>query len=84
MMERMDVVCPRPGKDGKSFFVKVGSAWPTKNGGWSISLDALPAPALSDKGAIETRLLLMPQRDDARAPSRAARAPISDDDGIPF
>jgi len=73
MMERMDVVMPKPGKDGKSYFVRVGSAWPTKNGGWSLSLDALPTPTLGDKGQLETRLLLMPPLDKSGSgPSRSS------------
>ena len=87
MTDRMDVVAPRQGKDGKTYYSRLGIAFATKNGGWSISLEALPLPSLNDRGVLETRLLLMPPRDDARpaaAPTSARRAPVEDGDDIPF
>lgn len=85
MEPRMDIVSPRPGKDGKNYFTKIGSAWPMKNGGWSLTFDALPCPAINDKGVLETRALMMPPRDNS-GPSLSSRASSSamDGDGIPF
>lgn len=85
-MDRMDVMNPRPGRDGKTYYARLGVAFPMKNGGWSLSLDTLPTPIINDKGQLETRVLLMPPLDKstAPAPSGSRRAPVSDDDGIPF
>lgn len=82
MNERMDIVSLRPGKDGKNYFKNIGSAWPTKNGGWSLTFDALPCAVLNDKGVVETRALIMPPRD----PGLSSRVPASvmDGDDIPF
>jgi len=92
MSERMDAVTARRYKDRdgnpKTAWTRVGSAWPTSNG-WSITFDALPIPALNDKGEMECRVLLMPPREDNRAPAprSGARAPAASagiDDDIPF
>lgn len=53
MTERYNVVVPRKGKDGdKTYWHNVGSAFPNKNGGYSIILDSLPPPESSDRGAV--------------------------------
>lgn len=64
--DRLEALTPIPGKDGKTWFRKIGSAWPTKNG-WSISLDALPLPSLNE-GKLETRILLMPPKESGNEP----------------
>jgi hypothetical protein len=44
MAERLDAFCVRE-SNGKSYFTKIGAAFPNKDGkGWSILLDAMPAP----------------------------------------
>lgn len=63
MVDRLDALTPVPGRDGKTFFQRIGTAFATKNGGWSISLNALPLPSLNDKGQVETRILLMVPKD---------------------
>lgn len=43
-MERLDALAVREG-NGKSYFTKIGAAFPNKDGkGYSILLDAIPAP----------------------------------------
>lgn len=45
MTTRYDIITPRPGKDGKTFWLKIGAMFPAKEGnGYTISLDALPLP----------------------------------------
>lgn len=91
MANRMDIVTPRAGSDGKTYFTKIGVAFETKAGGWSLSFEALPLPSLNDKGALECRALMMPPR-DRDAPQRhsgsrgsAAPPPADDlDDDVPF
>ena len=44
-MDRYDLIIARPGKDGKSYFMKIGAMFPSKDGeGFAIKLDALPLP----------------------------------------
>jgi len=46
MTERLDALAVREGRDRKSFFTKIGAAFPNKDGkGWTVLLDAMPAPA---------------------------------------
>lgn len=42
---RYDVLSPRPKKDGGTFWLKIGAAFPAKDGnGFTVALDALPIP----------------------------------------
>lgn len=89
MVDRMDLLATRPyQKDGetRTAFTKIGVAFATKNGGWSLSFEALPLPSLNDKGGIETRVLMMPPkpRDEANAHSPGGPSGASHDDDIPF
>jgi hypothetical protein len=71
--------------DGKFFWVNVGSAWELENGGFSVTLDALPLPVYDEKFGLQTRLLLFPA-DEAPAAAQA-QAPFKAgalDDEIPF
>lgn len=97
-MSRLDIMQPRQGGDGKTYWTKLGSAWPAKSGtGYSLTFEALPMPSMSEKGQIECRVLLrepLPPRDGydaapARQPRPAARPAAFDDDlddaaGVPF
>jgi hypothetical protein len=98
MAERLDAVVAREysDRDGnkKTSWTRIGSAWPTKNGGWSITLDALPTPTMGERG-LETRILLMEPkpRDDKPAKRQQSYAEQSGgtssygtplDDEIPF
>jgi len=80
MTERMDILATRSyAKDGetKTAFTRIGVAFATKNGGWSLVFEALPIASLSDKGTIETRALMMPPR-EGNGPGK------SRDDESPF
>jgi len=73
MAERLDAMIAREytDRDGnkKSSFTKIGVAFAMKNGGWSVSLEALPLPTMGERG-METRILLMPPKQD-KAPASA-------------
>lgn len=44
MTERLDALTVRESND-KSYFTKIGAAFPNKDGkGWTVLLDAMPAP----------------------------------------
>lgn len=59
----------------KTAFTRIGTMFANAKGGFSLTLDALPTPSLSDKGAIETRILLVvpKPRDDDRGGGAADR-----------
>ena len=96
MANRMDVVVTREYEDRsgakKTKFTNIGVAFEMKNGGWAITLDALPVPTMGERG-LETRMLLMVPREKDDAPSsrgpaqRSHQRPLDDDldsESIPF
>lgn len=90
-MERLDALSVREGKDGKSYFTKIGVAFPNKDGkGYSVLLDAIPAPT---DGQFKVMLREPLPRDDNRGGTPAAdwnnkpsggNASDDLDDSIPF
>lgn len=80
MAERLDALVARKYKDRdgneKTQWTKIGAAFPTQAGGYSITLEALPLPTMGDRG-LETRILLMvpKPRDDQRDSRRDDRRP---------
>lgn len=85
MSERLDAMVPRK-RNEKTYWVRIGSAWPNKNGiGYQIVLDALPLP--DDKGRVVINLFVPKQQDARSAPKRDHQAPLGDmdpDDSVPF
>jgi hypothetical protein len=76
MADRYDLLTARKGRDGRSFFTKVGVMFANRNGdGFSLSFEALPLPSLNDKGELETRVLAMVPRDNDRAAPRNQAGP---------
>ena len=73
MKERMNVIAAQKNKDGKTFWNKVGAAWSREDGGWSVSLFAMPAPSEG-----EYRFLIVPIDGERKAPPKEL------DDHIPF
>lgn len=82
MAERLDAMTPRSytDKNGevKTAWTRIGSAFATKQGGWSIRLDALPIPQMGKDGLETTIVLMTPRADDKPAVSRP-RASSNDD-----
>lgn len=86
-MERLDALTVRE-SNGKSYFTKVGAAFPNKDGkGWSVLLDAMPA---SVDGQYKIMLREPLPRDDERPQQRqqsgrgGGRGGFSDDTDVPF
>ena len=84
---RFDLISPRPRKDGKTFWVKIGAAFPRDKGGYSLILDALPLPDADGKVSL---LMVEPTpREDRQGgynpsePGHGSTAPMPDDE-IPF
>ncbi len=76
MTERLDALSVRE-SNGRSFFSKIGVAFPAKQGaGWTVLLDAIPAPTEG-----QFRILLrepLPPRDQAQQ-RPTAYAPFDDE-----
>jgi hypothetical protein len=73
-----EVLVPRPGKEGKSNWRRIGTAWDGKDGrGMNIEFDALP---LQDKDGRCFVSIRPPLPKDGAAPANEAGL----DDHIPF
>jgi hypothetical protein len=81
MATRYDACTPRKSKDGKTFWLKIGSGWQSDKG-MQVVLDALPIPDAEGRVVIN---LFEPKPRDGQSQSRAA-APQNDryDDEVPF
>lgn len=76
MAERLDALTVRE-SNGKSYFTKIGAAFPNKDGkGWTVLLDAIPA---SNEGQYKIMLREPLPKDGQRGGSNSAPA----DDDIP-
>tara|TARA_B100000700_G_scaffold61416_1_gene67296 strand:+ start:412 stop:783 length:372 start_codon:yes stop_codon:yes gene_type:complete len=63
MAQRYDLMVPRSGNDGKTYWTKVGVAFANKSGnGFNLSFEALPLPSKNDRGDYETRVIMMEPR----------------------
>lgn len=87
MTARYDAMTPRKGRDGKTYWTKVGSMWPAKDGkdGFTLSLDALPLPGEDGRCTIS---MFVPkpkdgQGDASRQPDVSGSQNDMNDD-IPF
>lgn len=86
-MERLDALSVRE-NGGKSYFTKIGAAFPNKDGkGYTLLLDAMPAPVDGQfKVMLRTPLPKDDRRqsaDNDRADARG-RANDFDGDSVPF
>jgi hypothetical protein len=80
MAERLDALSVRE-SNGKSYWTKIGVAFPTKDGsGWNVLLDAIPAPT---DGQFKISLMVPKQRDGGGSNGPRGAADF-DNDGPPF
>jgi hypothetical protein len=88
MAERYDLKTPRKGKDGKTWWTKIGVAFPMKErDGFNLTFEALPVPQLNDRGELEVRVTMWPPFETEKPLMRKAedaQAPLSKDRDIPF
>lgn len=85
MTQRYDLIVGRENGE-KTYWTRIGSAWPAKNGGgFSLTFDALPLPGKD--GACRVLMREPQERTQDRAPPppvTSGRATLDDDDAIPF
>lgn len=89
-MERLDAICGTKSKDGqKTYWTKVGSAFPNKTGGYTLYLDYVPT-GRSDDG--KTVIVLAQPKERTDAPRGQGQRAIGQqqtrqrdmDDEVPF
>lgn len=79
MAERLDALSVREDKSGKSYFTKIGAAFPNKDGkGWTVLLDCVPA---SNDGQFKIMLREPLPKDGQRG--TASQSNNNDDDYVP-
>jgi hypothetical protein len=85
MAKRWDACTPRPGKDDKTYWHKVGSLFESDKGSMWLNLDSLPLP---DKdGRLVVQMFEPKAKGDAPARGAKPQPSISEDMGgeeIPF
>jgi hypothetical protein len=96
MADRYDLKVARQGKDGKTWWTKIGVMFPMKDrDGFNITLEALPLQTMNDQGQMECRITAWePYKDDKNSgyENRAKTSsevqsvsdPTLDGDVIPF
>jgi hypothetical protein len=87
MSERLDALVARDytARDGtkKTAWTKIGSAFPGRNGGYLLVLDALPLPG--PDGACKVNLMVPRERDGQRPQAqRQSDSQTGGDDDLPF
>jgi hypothetical protein len=78
MSKRMTIATPRKGKDGKTFWTNIGTAWFNDNGGIQLVFDALPIP--DGEGRVVANLF----EPRERTQQTNARQPAYDETDAPF
>ena len=97
MVDRYELKTARTGRDGKTYWTRIGIMFPMKEKeGFNLILEALPIPSLSQTGALEVRISAWPpyekdangQAKQQPAQAEAPLPPADDgetlDDEIPF
>lgn len=85
MSERLDAICAVPGRNGKSYWTRVGTAFRSKKGeGYTLFLDFIPVHKNED-GKLVIALSVPRERGDA-PPARPQQQTRNQDldDSMPF
>lgn len=84
MTTRYDACTGRKDKNGKTYWTKIGAAFPAKEGreGFNIVLDALPMP--NAEGQAWISLFVPKPKQDQGQPQSSPPADDMDGDNIPF
>ncbi len=87
------LVTARQGRDGKTYWTKIGVMFPMKDrDGFNISLEALPLMSMNDQNEMECRVVAFDGTDDQQSGHNRAKAnayqqqPLDADldDEVPF
>lgn len=74
MSTRKDIMTPRKGKDDKTFWTRIGTAWFNDNGGIQLVFDALPIA--DSEGRVVANLFDPKPRENAGGTSYGADTPF--------
>jgi hypothetical protein len=82
MSKRMNIATPRKGKDDKTYWTNIGTAWFNDNGGIQLVFDALPIP--DGEGRVVANLFEPRERTDAPRTQQRQTASAGFDEDSPF
>ena len=84
MSTRYDICTPRKGRDDKTYWTKIGTAWFNDNGGKQLVFDALPIP--DSEGRVVANLFEPKPRDGGQGNTGGGSQGRDnlDEDSIPF
>mgnify|MGYP000548393170 CR=1 FL=1 len=82
MTQRYDLCSPRPKRDGGTHWHKIGTAFPSDKGGFSMYFDSLPIP--DKEGKVYVAAFEAKPRDGQRNGPPPAQGGGMDGDDIPF
>lgn len=86
MAKRYDIMSPRKGRDDKTYWTRLGTAFQNDKGGIQLVFDALPIP--DSEGRVVASLFEPKPREQAQGNQGGGgwhgKAPEDDGDGIPF
>jgi hypothetical protein len=82
--KRMNIATPRKGKDSKTYWTNIGTAWFNDNGGIQLVFDALPLP--DAEGRCVANLFEPRERTVDHGPKGGERrdTPADEDDFVAF
>jgi hypothetical protein len=81
MADRYNITVPRKAPSGKTYWTKLGVAFPMKDrDGFSLIFEALPIGKINDKGELVVEAKLFPVDEKNNAPAKSNDL----DDEIPF
>lgn len=82
MSKRMTIASPRKGKDSKTFWTNIGTAWFNDNGQIQLVFDALPLPDAEGRCVAN---LFEPREKNSGTTRQEARENLQyDEEGAPF
>jgi hypothetical protein len=82
MNKRYDICTPRKGRDDKTYWTRIGTAWQNDNGGIQLVFEALPIP--DSEGRVVANLFEPRERNDAPRQQSASKQSWDDESAVPF
>lgn len=64
MSRPYNIATPRPGKDGKTYWDSIGTAWPNDKGGFRLNFTSLPIGSYSEQYGYRVEAMIFPPKDD--------------------
>lgn len=84
MADYFEIKTSRAGKDGKTYWTRIGTMFPAKDGAFKLTFDALPIPTIYEGVVRVDAMAFKPLEKDGGQQQQRKPAPQQLDDEIPF